>query len=120
MQHLLLDVWARLRTIIVFVTHDIDEAIVLGDRVLMMTSRPGSIGWERRIGIVRPRSLESTISREFLETKRECAGRLRSSGLEGRDATLVHGEGSVDPARPLAIESAIESAMESVGQPIGS
>src|SRR6185437_8974614 len=69
MQELLLDVWRRLRTTVVFVTHDIDEAVLLGDRVLGMTGRPGSIGWEHRVELARPRSAESS---EFLAIKREC------------------------------------------------
>ena len=43
MQMLLLNVWERLRTTILFITHDIDEAVFLGDRIYVMTARPGRI-----------------------------------------------------------------------------
>ena len=48
MQELLLRVWEKLNTTVVFVTHDIDEAILLADRVCVMTARPARIGREIR------------------------------------------------------------------------
>jgi NitT/TauT family transport system ATP-binding protein len=99
MQELLLGIWTRLETTIVFVTHDIDEAILLGDRVVMMTGRPGSIGWEHPVGIARPRHLDVTASPEFLELKRECARRLRVSSAPTRDAASVPFDGAVAEVR---------------------
>lgn len=43
MQELLLETWQRLRTTVVFVTHDVDEAVLLGTRILVMSARPGRI-----------------------------------------------------------------------------
>jgi NitT/TauT family transport system ATP-binding protein len=57
MQQLLLKVWEHDQKTVLFVTHDIDEAILLGDRVYVMTSRPGRIKEEVQIGLPRPRTV---------------------------------------------------------------
>jgi NitT/TauT family transport system ATP-binding protein len=53
----LLGIWQKDRKLVVFVTHDIEEAVMLGDRVLVMTGRPGRIREEIRIPLGRPRHL---------------------------------------------------------------
>ena len=51
----LLRIWSQDRKLVVFVTHDIEEAVLLGDRVLVMTGRPGRIRKELTIHLKRPR-----------------------------------------------------------------
>jgi NitT/TauT family transport system ATP-binding protein len=58
------------------VTHDIDEAIILGDRVLVMTARPGKIKAEVKVDLPRPRSLEAILEPEFIALKRRILGLL--------------------------------------------
>ena len=72
MQHLLLDVWARIRTTIVFITHDIDEALFLADRIFVMSPRPGRIVEELRLDFERPRGADLVTSPEFTRLKRHC------------------------------------------------
>jgi NitT/TauT family transport system ATP-binding protein len=69
MQQLLLDVWQSRRTSVLFVTHDIDEAILLADRVLVMSARPGRIARAIPISLPRPRSIDSLTSPEFMSYK---------------------------------------------------
>lgn len=69
MQMLLLNVWERLRTTILFITHDIDEAVFLGDRIYVMTSRPGKIKTLIPVPLERPRNYEMVLSSSFNETK---------------------------------------------------
>jgi ABC-type nitrate/sulfonate/bicarbonate transport system ATPase subunit len=69
MQHWLLDIWARHRRTVLFITHDIDEAIVLGDRVLVMTARPGTVKSETVIDMPRPRDPSIVTSPEFIRVK---------------------------------------------------
>ena len=70
MQGWLLDVWAEQRRTIVFVTHDIDEAIYLADRVVVMTPRPGRIRDQFTVSIPRPRPLSCLTSAPFVDLKR--------------------------------------------------
>ena len=77
MQRWLLDVWQRHRRTVLFITHDIEEAIFLGDRVLVMTARPGHIKLELPIDLGRPRDPRAVASAEFLAPDRRCWRRSR-------------------------------------------
>jgi NitT/TauT family transport system ATP-binding protein len=70
MQKLLLRVWEHTHKTVLFVTHDIDEAILLGDRVYVMTGRPGRIQEEIAIGFRHPRSMDLVLDPQFLMIKR--------------------------------------------------
>ncbi|MBO9535241.1 ABC transporter ATP-binding protein [Herbaspirillum sp.] len=76
MQELLLDVWSRIPTTILFITHDIDEALFLADRILVMSPRPGRIIEELRIDFPRPREAGLVTSPRFIELKRHCLALL--------------------------------------------
>jgi len=58
MQEEVMRLWARTRKTIIFVTHDIEEAVYLGDRIIVLTARPGRIREEVTIDLPRPRELE--------------------------------------------------------------
>ncbi len=74
MQRLLLHVWKNADVTIVFITHDLDEAIYLADRILVLRPRPGgdrkSVAERIEVPVPRPRSPEQFTSPEFLATKR--------------------------------------------------
>ena len=72
MQQLLLDVWSRFRTTVVFVTHDIDEALFLADRLLVMSARPGRIVEDLRLDFPRPRDADLVTAPDFAALKRHC------------------------------------------------
>jgi NitT/TauT family transport system ATP-binding protein len=57
LQEELLRIWSRSRKTVVFITHSIDEALVLGDRVLVMSGRPGRLKADLRLDFARPRSV---------------------------------------------------------------
>src|SRR5882757_1008621 len=70
MQELLLDIWQASHKTVLFITHDIDESILLGDRVYVMTARPGRIKEMVQIDIPRPRNVDVLTSVEFITIKR--------------------------------------------------
>ncbi len=70
MQEEVLRVWQAYRKTVVFVTHDLDEATFLSDRVIVMSPHPGRIAAQVDISLARPRTDESRVSSAFLENKR--------------------------------------------------
>lgn len=82
MQALLLDIWTRIRTTVVFVTHDIDEALFLADRILVMSPRPGRIIEDLLLDFPRPRRTELMTTPAFTHLKRHCLELLHHE--EGR------------------------------------
>ena len=84
MQDLLLQVWQAHRTTVLFVTHDVEEAILLSDRIYVMTARPGRIKREVRVDLPRPRNLLETESDpRFAALRREVLGLIREEAREG-------------------------------------
>ena len=77
MQQLLLDVWQTLGTTVLFVTHDIDESILLADRICIMSARPGRITREIAVGLQRPRSIESLTTPAFAAYKAEIMSEMK-------------------------------------------
>ncbi|HWK46916.1 MAG TPA: ABC transporter ATP-binding protein [Stellaceae bacterium] len=82
MQRWLLDVWQKHRRTILFITHDVDEAIFLGDRVLVMTARPGSVKLEQKIELPRPRRPEVVTSPEFISLKRTLLDAIEEESMK--------------------------------------
>jgi NitT/TauT family transport system ATP-binding protein len=79
MQELLLEVWQQLKTTVLFVTHDIDEAILLADRVCVMTARPGRIVRDIAITLPRPRAVDDLTTPDFMRLKAEIMAEMRLS-----------------------------------------
>ena len=94
LQQWLLAVWADTGGTIMFITHDIDEAIFVSDRVLVMSARPGTIANELQVDIKRPRGIDVTTSEEFVVLKRQAMELLYTShGLQLSGGIAASGEG---------------------------
>ncbi len=82
MQELLLEIWERSHKTVLFITHDIEEALFLGDRVFLMTARPGRIKEEVVVDLPRPRSLEVLTAPHFVELKRRVMDHIREEAMK--------------------------------------
>jgi NitT/TauT family transport system ATP-binding protein len=78
MQEEVTRLWERTKKTIVFVTHDIEEAVYLGDRIVVLTARPGRIKEEVKIDLPRPRSLEIKKSMQCHEYRNYVWDLIRS------------------------------------------
>jgi NitT/TauT family transport system ATP-binding protein len=83
MQELLLGVWREVRTTVLFVTHDIDEAIFLADRVAVMTARPGQVRDLVTVKLARPRAVEVIATSEFMALKARVFAQVREESARG-------------------------------------
>jgi NitT/TauT family transport system ATP-binding protein len=81
MQELLTNVWERHRLTVLFVTHDVEEAVYVSDRVAVMTNRPGRIKTEIAVQLPRPRSYDMVSSPEFAAIEGEVIESIRSESL---------------------------------------
>lgn len=86
MQALLSEVWETLKTTIVFVTHDIEEAVFLGDRIFVMGVQPGRIKAELPISLHRPRHLDDVMTPEFTHTSRQVFDLIREETLKSMES----------------------------------
>ena len=81
MQELVLELWEQQRKTVLFVTHDIDEALLLGDRVVVMSARPGRITEDIRVSLPRPRNYAMTTTPEFMALKAHLFDSLHSEAV---------------------------------------
>ena len=82
MQELLARIWERHRLTVLFVTHDVEEAVYMSDRVAVMTNRPGRIKSIVPIDLPRPRSFEMIATPAFIECQRRVLNDIRSESIE--------------------------------------
>ncbi len=71
MQQWLLDIWERFKRSVLFVTHSVDEAIYLSDRIYVITERPGEIAREEVVCLQRPRQKEAFLTEQFGNHKKK-------------------------------------------------
>lgn len=77
MQEMLLEVWEKEKTTVIFITHDIDEAVYLSQRIVVMGAHPGRIIADQHVNMDYPRSIEVRGSTDFLSLKRKLSALLK-------------------------------------------
>ncbi len=77
LQDWLLEVWRHLRKTILFITHDVEEAIFLSDRVYVLTPRPARVKLELTVPLPRPRTREMVVTDVFVGIKEKLLRALR-------------------------------------------
>jgi sulfonate transport system ATP-binding protein len=92
LQDHLLDLWADMRPTLILVTHDVDEAVVLADRVLVMRPRPGRLFEEIRVNLTRPRDRASDLFERFKRHVLIALDRSLDRSIPDRDAGSNVGE----------------------------
>ncbi len=91
MQEILTNMWQKLRLSVLFITHDIEEAIFLSDRIYVMTARPGRVKAELAVDLPRPRLPGVTGSVPFLDMVREIKALIREESLAAMGGELFEG-----------------------------
>lgn len=91
MQESLLNIWDDLKTTLVFVTHDIEEALFLAERVLLMSARPGRFIADIGVAIPRPRKPDVVVSAEFTALKRRCRDLIRIESIKAFEQQAAAG-----------------------------
>lgn len=82
MQENLLSIWSEFGITVVFVTHDVDEAVFLADRILVMSASPGSVIADLKVDLPRPRVSEVSTSAGYLDLKKQCLDFIRAESLK--------------------------------------
>ncbi|WP_078543338.1 ABC transporter ATP-binding protein [Litchfieldia alkalitelluris] len=82
MQEILLKVWEESKKTILFITHDVEESIFLGDSVYVMTARPGRLKQNIKVPIARPRTYQDKASEEFFNLKAELLELIREESIK--------------------------------------
>ena len=89
MQEYLLHIWENIDITIIFITHDLDEAVYLSDRVLVLKANPGEVQEIIEIPVPRPRSPQQFLTPEFLSTKIHLEQLIHPSADEAKDEFKV-------------------------------
>ncbi len=89
MQSYLLDIWKNVDITIVFITHDLDEAVFLSDRILVLDANPGRVREVVEVPVPRPRSESQLFDAPFIATRRHIDQLMHPAGHERRETPVM-------------------------------
>jgi len=90
MQDFLLEIWEEQRKTVVLVTHDIDEAIYLADKTVVMTAHPGRVSEVIEVNLPRPRKYEMRSTEPFIALRDHVTDIVRAEALKGTTMADAH------------------------------
>jgi NitT/TauT family transport system ATP-binding protein len=85
MQAYLMEIWKNIDITVVFITHDLDEAVYLADRIIVLKAHPGEVQEIIEVPVPQPRSTDQAISPEFLATKKHIEELIHPPRAEGEE-----------------------------------
>lgn len=85
MQELLLNIWSEQKSTVIFVTHDIEEAVFLSDRIFVMGVNPGRIKQTVAVDLARPRHVDIMLAPEFVHLNRQVFELIREETLKSME-----------------------------------
>jgi NitT/TauT family transport system ATP-binding protein len=83
MQNYLLEVWRKIDVTILFITHDLDEAVYLSDRIVVLKAHPGEVAEVIEVPVPHPRRADQFLSPEFLAVKRRLEELIHPADADG-------------------------------------
>ncbi len=89
MQSYLLDIWKNVDITIVFITHDLDEAVFLSDRILVLDANPGRVSELVEVPVPRPRSEAQLFDPTFMATRKHIDHMMHPPGKEQKEAPVM-------------------------------
>jgi ABC-type nitrate/sulfonate/bicarbonate transport system ATPase subunit len=101
MQREVLDIWHRLMRTVIFVTHNIEEAVFLGDRILILSEKPARIVADLPVPLKRPRN---PLSSEFTQLRTQCVRWLRGSSPVGDGTEQGNSVSTASPTNSLLVD----------------
>jgi NitT/TauT family transport system ATP-binding protein len=111
LQAFLLELCARVHVTVVFITHDIEEAILLGDRMFIMGTDPGSMIFEQKVDLPRPRNEATTVTAPFQEIRKRALETLSKASMAAAGIT------GVEPSQSAHAEMEAADGPETDGRP---
>jgi NitT/TauT family transport system ATP-binding protein len=103
MQSHLMEIWKNIDITVLFITHDLDEAIYLADRILVLKAHPGEVQELIEVPVPQPRSPEQLLSPEFLATRK------RLEDLIHPPVTTEDNSDRLNMVRRVAVDDEVES-----------
>jgi len=89
MQEWLLHLWGTLHKTILFITHDVDEAVLLSDRVYVLTARPARVKLVLEVDLPRPREYEMVTSTRFIQLKETLLAAIREETRKAMESDTL-------------------------------